>query len=177
MPPASSYRVEFQRDISVQNKDIPFQRSRQGRAERHRAAAVERKVKQHWARGVRQFHEQALGAFTVEIVRPAQLLTTRPELAVPLTFGWYAQACALPVAPLCLNCDNELRPPTAPRAWLVVSGAVAATGQGLIVGVCKACAARDDAELLRIGLAYLRRLWPDLRENLRASLHPAGGRV
>ena len=122
------------------------------RAERRRAAAAERKLQQQWARGVTRFHEQALGAFTVEVIRPAQLLTTRPELAVPLTFGWYAQALAHPVAPLCLDCDTELRPPTAPGAWLLVSGAVEATGSGLITGVCKACAARDDAELLRIGL-------------------------
>src|SRR3954447_2617042 len=105
------------------------------RAERRRVAAAERKAKQRWARGVRQLHEQALGAFAVEIIRPVHLLTTRTDLAVPLVLGWYRQATAHPHGPLCLSCEADLTPPTAPGAWVVVSGAVGAGGQGLITGV------------------------------------------
>src|SRR3954451_4949434 len=114
------------------------------RAERRRTAAIERKAKQRWARGVRQLHEQALGAFTVEIIRPVYLLTTHADLAVSLLLGWYRQATAHPHGPLCLDCEAELTPPTAPGAWVVVSGAVGACGQGLITGVCRPCSVRDD---------------------------------
>src|SRR3954447_12673850 len=100
------------------------------RAERRRTAAIERKAKQRWARGVRQFHERALGAFTVEIVRPTHLLMTRTDLAVPLLLGWFVQAREHPLGPLCLDCDTGLTPPTAPGAWLLVSGAIGPAGPG-----------------------------------------------
>jgi hypothetical protein len=147
------------------------------RAERRRVAAIERKTKQRWARGVRQFHEQALGAFAVEIVRPMHLLTTRTDLAVPLLLGWYVQAREHPLGVLCMLCDADLTPPTAPGAWLIVSGAVGGAGEGLITGICKNCAAHADDDLLGKGIDYLRQLWPDLREGSAAALHREGGRA
>jgi hypothetical protein len=83
---------------------------------------------------------------------------------------------ALPLAPLCLDCDAELRPPTAPGAFLVARGSALPTSEGLITGICKRCAERDGEELLRIGVAYLRKIWPDLRTVDAANIH-FGGRA
>jgi hypothetical protein len=136
------------------------------RAERHRAAAIERKAKQRWARGVRRFSEQSLGVFDLAIIRP-----------VPLLCGWFMQAREHPLGVLCMLCPEELTPPAAPGAWLVVSGAIGAAGEGMITGICKACAVRSDDDLLRRGLDCVRQLWPDLREGSAAALHREGGRA
>ena len=145
------------------------------RTERRRATAAERKARQRWARGVLKFHQTAGGVFGGEIIRPADLVSTRLELAAPLLLGWYQQALTCPSGPLCLCCDAVLRPPAAPGAFLRVGGAVSPTWLGLVTGICKSCAARSDDELLRCGVEHLRKVWPDLRTVSFANLHSEGG--
>jgi len=54
-----------------------------------------------------------------------------------------------------------------PSAWLFVRLSVNTAGaprQMILVGICKRCAAKDDATLMREGCAELRRAFPDMPE-------------
>jgi hypothetical protein len=70
--------------------------------------------------------------------------------------------------PLCLTCNHGFRPEESiPLAWLFVRMMVNNVGvprQMILVGVCEGCAVKDDATLLREGVADLRRAFPDMPE-------------
>ena len=70
--------------------------------------------------------------------------------------------------PVCLTCPHEFHVNACmPSAWLFVRLSVNTAGlpkQMVLVGICKRCAAKDDATLLREGCAELRRAFPDMPE-------------
>ena len=70
--------------------------------------------------------------------------------------------------PVCLTCPHEFHVNACmPSAWLFVRLSVNTAGaprQMILVGICKRCAAKDDATLMREGCAELRRAFPDMPE-------------
>lgn len=114
-------------------------------------------------RSLSQFHAESGGIFETHVFRLDMAARLFAEALAGDRHALIFDTCVqsfLCGSHLCITCDETCAPPAA-FCFAVPRNDAACSG--LLMGVCGNCAALSDAELHEVFVAWLRRVWPNLR--------------
>src|ERR1044071_7637834 len=122
-----------------------------------------RRAKSAWKKNFQRVAAEAAGLWQAEIIRET---SPHRRETVSATVDWMAAlARGDNLGLLCLTCDTEFSwPAVLPGAMFFIAPHSHNPKSCSISGICRACAALPDREVIQRAMAVWRRVLPDMRE-------------